>query len=156
MKNVATGLIVMLVFGLALVGCDNPTEEVGYFDVVPVKDLTLSELIEEEGGAFFQNANNKSLRFFEDGEFQVFGIGLFMTQQDPNTYGSRYKVDGNTINIYRPDDTDDANPFYTISYTLVQHTLTIVSKTDGAGPAPNDTNLPPTYYSYGKLPYFRP
>ncbi|MDR2479380.1 MAG: hypothetical protein LBD48_08725 [Treponema sp.] len=156
MKNVAMGLMVMLVLGLALVGCDNPTTtETGYFDVAPVKDLTLSKLIEEEKGAFFQGAT-RSLRFFDDGGFQVFNMGLFMNIQNQNTFGSRYIVDGDTIKIYRTADTDDALPFYTLTYTLAQHTLEITAKTNGAGNAPNNTQIPLGEYSYGKLPFYRP
>jgi hypothetical protein len=154
MKNVAMGLMVMLVLGLALVGCDNPTTEKAYVDVAPAKNLTLSKLIEEEEGAFFQNAS-RSLRFFKDGGFQVFNMGLFMNIQSEATYGSKYKIDGNTIKIYRASDAD-ATPFYTITYSIDRHTLTLESKQDGAGTAPNNADLPLTKYSYGKLPYFRP
>jgi hypothetical protein len=155
MKKIAMGLIVLLVLGFTLVGCDNPTTDVGYFEIAPVKDLTLSELIAEEEGAFFQNAT-RSLRFFADGGFQVFNMGLFMSIQPGNTHGSRYIIDGTTIKIYRASDTNDAAPFYTITYTLKQHTFTIVSKQDGAGTAPTNAQIPNGTYSYGKLPYFRP
>jgi hypothetical protein len=154
MKNVAMGLMVMLVLGLALIGCENPTTEQAYLDVAPAKNLTLSKLIEEEEGAFFQNAS-RSLRFFKDGGFQIFNMGLFMNIQTEATYGSRYKIDGDTIKIYRASDTDEA-PFYTITYAVERHTLTLVSKQDGAGTAPNNTQIPLGKYSYGKLPYYRP
>jgi hypothetical protein len=155
MKNKAMGFVVILVLGLALVGCDNPTTtEVDYFDVAPDEDLTLSALIEKEEGAFFQSAT-RSIRFFKDGGFQVFNMGLFMSIQAENTYGSKYAIDGDTIKIYRKDDADAA-PFYTIAYTLKQHTLEITNKTDGAGTAPTNAQLPAGKYSYGKLPYYRP
>jgi hypothetical protein len=155
MKNIAMGLIVMMFLGSALVGCDNPTTEVGYFEIAPAKDLTLSELITEEGGGFFQNAT-RSLRFFDDGDFQVFNMGLFMSIQAEPTHGSRYIIDGNTIKIYRKADTNDAAPFYTITYTLKQHTFEIVSKQNGAGTAPTNAQIPLGNYSYGKLPFYHP
>jgi hypothetical protein len=152
MKNVVIGLIVMLALGSSLIGCDNPanTEE-KYLDVKPIADLTLPELIDEEGGALFQNAS-RSLRFFGDGTFQVFNMGLFMFMQDAATYGSKYVIDGNTIKIYRAAD-PETTPFYTITYTLTQHNLQIVSKTETA---PDNTNLPLGTYSYGMLPQYKP
>lgn len=158
MKNVITGLIVMLVSGFALIGCSNPTEtERKYLDpdLVPVANYsTLSELIAVEGGAHFQSPS-RSLRFFADGGFQVFSMGLSSSLQNVNNYGSRYIVAGNTIKIYRAADADAA-PFYTITYTLNRETLTIVSKADGAGTAPTNANLPVVAYSQGILPEYRP
>jgi hypothetical protein len=155
MKNIAMGLIVILVLGAALIGCENPTaEEVGYFEIAPVEELTLKDLIDKEEGAFFQSST-RSLRFFKDGGFQVFNMGLFMNIQSADIHGSRYIVDGDTIKIYRASD-DDAAPFYTIKYTLTQHTLEIVSKANGAGDAPTDPQIPRGKYSYGKLPFYRP
>jgi hypothetical protein len=167
-KNVIISLIVMLVLGLSLIGCENPTETKEVYEpIAPVTNYsTLSELIEAEEGAFFQNAS-RSLRFFPDGDFQVFGMGLFNDifpspagfgggLAYETTYGSRYILDGNTIKIYRKSDTNDAAPFYTITYTLEGHTLTITGKTAGAAAAPNNTAVPTGAYSYGKLPFYHP
>jgi hypothetical protein len=155
-KVFLAGLTILLtVFTVAaLIGCDNPTTtEEGYFDVAPVENLTLSQLIDKDGGALFQNAS-RSVRLFKDGDFAVFNMGLFMFRQAEATYGKRYKLDGDTIKVYRTDDADDA-PFYTITYTLEEHTLTISKKTNGAGTAPDNTNLPLGKYSFGKLPAYR-
>jgi hypothetical protein len=155
----------MLVLGVGLIGCSNPTEtEEKYSPIAPMADYsTLSELIAAEGGAFFQGGT-RSLRFFEDGGFQVFSIGLSSALQSANTHGSRYIIDENTIKIYRATDADAA-PFYTMTYTLEQSTLLITGKTNGAGNAPTNTQIPvydsanPSNvgkYSYGILPVYRP
>jgi hypothetical protein len=159
----------MLVLGLSLIGCENPTETKEVYEpIAPNPNYsTLGELIDAEGGAFFQSAASRSLRFFPNGDFQVFNMGLFMDifpspagfggglVNEP-VYGSRYILDGNTIKIYRKSDTNDAAPFYTIEYTLKGHILTIIKKTAGAAAAPNNTAVPLGNYSYGKLPYFHP
>jgi hypothetical protein len=155
-KNVIISVIVMLVLGLSLIGCENPTETKEVYEpIAPVPDWTLSELIAQEEGALFQSSS-RSLRFFGDGGFQVFSMGLSSALQNVNTVGSRYIVDGNTIKIYRASDTNDAAPFYTITYTLEQYVLEITAKTAGAGAPPNDTAIPLAKYSYGLVPEYRP
>jgi hypothetical protein len=131
----------------ALIGCENGTTT-----VAPV-EMSLSQLIENEGGVLFQNAS-RSVRLFDNGDFAIFNIGLFMSKQPDAAYGSKYKLDGNTIQVYRSSDAENA-PFYTIAFTLRGHTLTIDGKGDGAGTAPDNTNLPLGKYSYGKLPFYR-
>jgi len=161
MRNKAIGLLAMLVLGLALVGCSDPTEY-EYLDVKPFEDVTLSELIAAEEGAFFQN-QTRSLRFFADGGLQVFSMGL--TMDIVPALGAKYKLVGNdTIEVYRATDAD-GTPFYKLTYTLSGNVLTLTGKTNGAGNAPSETELAtrPTEtnpnankYSKGKLPVFRP
>jgi len=169
-------LAVMVVLGLALAACDGGTIT-KTVDLPPgvapeYTDVTLQTFINGKGGALFQDWGNRSFRFFVDGGYQSFAIGLGPSQTAATQVGERYiigtwtdtavtpNVTHDAIMFYRPADTDDADPGWIMLYTFdTMYNLTFTRVVRGAAGAavPTAANFPVNLpLSYGKIPYYRP
>jgi len=163
-------MAVLVVMGFLLISCENETltETVSVplnVEVSPdYKDFTLQQFINGMNGALFQNHATRSLRFFPDGGFQSFSVGLSSGLGAAGTYGSRYEigtatVSGDEVDVIRLYNGTATTPMCTVRYVFEDFCITFpsvgaadtIQGTMSAGYLPRNVK-----YSYAKVPYYRP
>ena len=168
----------MLILGLALAitacGDDITADRIVYRDtffVNPAADLSFNELVTYGEGALFQRFN-RSLRFFDDGQFRSTAVGLNPGNALATAVGNRWELVSESrlpdegwqglIQIFHDTDTPATAASYTIAFTLIRHQFVItevLSIGEGlaapAGGIPTAANLPrgpENPYNWGRVP----
>ena len=142
MKNKATGFVIVFILAFAMASCgeDEIVTRYVFPGLHPEPARTLQELIDFHGGVHYQNHVNISLRFFPDGTFQRWSIGLGVSMQAAGTSGNRYRIDGDRIFFYfDPVGEDPATtPRHSLSFRMEGTNLIFVEGFAGTAAAPTD------------------
>lgn len=174
-RGFAAILAVMLVLSIGFVSCGDTIYRYRYIDTVqPMPDMTLAELIDvSDRGVQFQNFATRSLRFYRDGRFMIFAMGLGPARQPitgVNNVGLSFRVMSESV-VYifdaHPVPAIGTPPAYSFTYTLDGNVLTVHSLAAGTRPPPNAATFPRQpapgtegaplgIYTLGQLPWFIP
>jgi len=166
-KAICFAIVLLLAFTMASCGEDEMVTRYVFPGLRPEPQRSLQEIIDFNGGAHFQNHFNISLRFFSDGYFQRWGIGLFAPMQGAGTSGNRFRIAGDTIFFYfDPADGPPATAHrHALRYRMEGTNLIFVEAIDGAATAPTDVLTRPAYpgsaatlphiFSIGPIPDFQ-